>query len=223
MVKRLAALLAAVALLALAGTCSYAAEPANLDTAKTAVRAYVDSGRYAQDLAAAAATATRYLAQRIPQGTPAQKMAVVFDIDETTLSNLPHLLAQDFGYVDAVWDRWVLSAQARAITPVLAAYEQAVQGRVAVFFITGRDESQRNATENNLRAAGYHTWTKAYFRPAEPAKARPSTRDYKTAIRRQLTAEGYVIIANVGDQLSDLDGGYAEKTFKLPNPFYRID
>ncbi|MGB6550988.1 MAG: HAD family acid phosphatase [Xanthobacteraceae bacterium] len=30
------------------------------------------------------------------------------------------------------------------------------------------------------------------------------------------------MIANVGDQESDLSGGYAEKTFKLPNPFYYI-
>jgi hypothetical protein len=29
-------------------------------------------------------------------------------------------------------------------------------------------------------------------------------------------------IANVGDQPSDLAGGYAERTFLVPNPFYRI-
>jgi HAD superfamily, subfamily IIIB (Acid phosphatase) len=39
-------------------------------------------------------------------------------------------------------------------------------------------------------------------------------------VRRKLTAEGYIIIANIGDQDSDLTGGYAERIFKLPNPFY---
>ncbi len=39
-------------------------------------------------------------------------------------------------------------------------------------------------------------------------------------IWQQIEAEGYVIIANIGDQTSDLIGGYAEKTFKLPNPLY---
>ncbi|HEX7427555.1 MAG TPA: hypothetical protein VF328_11535 [Mycobacterium sp.] len=29
-------------------------------------------------------------------------------------------------------------------------------------------------------------------------------------------------MANVGDQPSDLDGGFAEQTYLLPNPFYRI-
>jgi len=31
---------------------------------------------------------------------------------------------------------------------------------------------------------------------------------------------GYKIIANVGDQQSDLNGGYSERTYKLPNPIY---
>jgi hypothetical protein len=30
------------------------------------------------------------------------------------------------------------------------------------------------------------------------------------------------IIANIGDQPSDLFGGHAEKMFLLPNPFYRV-
>jgi hypothetical protein len=34
--------------------------------------------------------------------------------------------------------------------------------------------------------------------------------------------QGYTIIANMGDQPSDLDGGLSERTFLLPNPFYRI-
>jgi acid phosphatase len=33
---------------------------------------------------------------------------------------------------------------------------------------------------------------------------------------------GRTIIANIGDQMSDLNGGYAERTFKLADPFYLI-
>jgi len=40
--------------------------------------------------------------------------------------------------------------------------------------------------------------------------------------RSQIEADGYTIIANIGDQASDLQGGHAEKTFKLPNPFYIV-
>ena len=50
-----------------------------------------------------------------------------------------------------------------------------------------------------------------------------SAQDYKTAARKKLMAEDkYTIVANIGDQLSDLAGDAAECTFKLPNPFYFI-
>jgi acid phosphatase len=56
--------------------------------------------------------------------------------------------------------------------------------------------------------------------------------DYKTAVREAIEAGGtcqasggstpVTIIANVGDQQSDLVGLHSERTFKLPNPFYFI-
>ena len=45
-------------------------------------------------------------------------------------------------------------------------------------------------------------------------------RDFKAPERRKLTEEGYTILLSIGDQQSDLSGGYAERTFKLPNPVY---
>ena len=50
---------------------------------------------------------------------------------------------------------------------------------------------------------------------------------FKSGERKKIQAGGYRIIANVGDQQSDLDGDkdgtYAECPFKMPNPFYFID
>ena len=54
------------------------------------------------------------------------------------------------------------------------------------------------------------------------ALATPSAVDFKAAERENLIAQGYVIVVNMGDQMSDLDGGHAERTYKLPNPFYFI-
>jgi hypothetical protein len=34
--------------------------------------------------------------------------------------------------------------------------------------------------------------------------------------------QGYTVIVNVGDPMSDLEGGFAERTYKRPNPFYCI-
>jgi hypothetical protein len=48
---------------------------------------------------------------------------------------------------------------------------------------------------------------------------------YKSATRKLIEEgqdDGYRIIANIGDQISDLEGGYAKRCFKVPNPFYYI-
>ena len=215
---RLSALPALVAVLALP-VSQFAIEPPNLNTAKYEIYRYVSSGTYAKDLGEAAQRANRYIAHRLTKpAKPGEKRAIVLDIDETTLSNLPHMMQQDFGYIPAVWQRWVASGQAKAIAPVQLGYDMAVRANIAVFFVTARKESDRPGTERNLREVGYDTWTKIYFMPDEPQPVRL----YKTGIRKQLVAEGYTIIANIGDQESDLAGGYAERTFKLPNPFYIV-
>jgi predicted secreted acid phosphatase len=43
---------------------------------------------------------------------------------------------------------------------------------------------------------------------------------YKSGVRAHIEALGYEIVGNFGDQFSDLEGGFADKTFKLPNPNY---
>jgi hypothetical protein len=39
----------------------------------------------------------------------------------------------------------------------------------------------------------------------------------KTKARAAIEAQGYTIVANVGNNTTDLDGGHAERTFKLPD------
>jgi hypothetical protein len=46
---------------------------------------------------------------------------------------------------------------------------------------------------------------------------------YKAGTRRHIEDDlVYEIIANFGDPYSDLQGGYAEQTYKLPNPTYYV-
>ncbi len=220
MFKRLLrlALAAGLLLVSLSGPVQ-AETPANLYPHKQEMKAYIDSGEYARGVAAVALSANKYLVKRVAKGAkPGKKLAVVFDIDETTLTNLSHILANDFGYVPKIWDTWVAEGRAPAIVPVQTIYDAAVRAKVDVFFITGRAEGVRAATEKNLREVGYDKWTGIFFKPVDDVTL--STRGFKIGTRRKLTQEGYIIIANIGDQDSDLVGGYAERTFKLPNPFY---
>ena len=60
------------------------------------------------------------------------------------------------------------------------------------------------------------------MRPCTSLMQTYSAADFKAPQRQAIEREGYTIIANVGDQPSDLEGGFSERTFPLPNPFYRI-
>ena len=226
---------AVILLFTLGSGCTVASTPApgstssvpSLVEAKRQVAEYVSSGRYDADIAEAVAQARSYLTARVTRGG---KLAIVLDIDETSLSNLPALRANDYGFIVAGpcgdlprgpcgFLAWILLARAEPIRPVLELTRQAREQGVAVFFLTGRPERVRAATEANLKAAGYE-WTGVVLKP--DALNTPSAVDFKAAERRKLVEQGYVIAVNVGDQMSDLDGGFAERTYKLPNPFYFV-
>jgi predicted secreted acid phosphatase len=201
-------------------------EPANVGDAKNAALEYHDSGRYQHDLAEVAAQAINWIASTVP-ATP--HAAIVFDIDETALSNWEVIKANDFGRFingpcnlpDAcAWRAWDLTSQSVVIQPSLDTYNMAKSLGAAVFFITGRDETQRAATDRNLHAAGYNGYTRLIMTPPNAHYA--SAADFKAPQRAAIEAQGYTIVANIGDQPSDLDGGHAEQTFLLPDPFYRI-
>jgi len=198
-----------------------ASEPLNLTTVKDEVVAYAESGRYEQDLAAVAREARAWLAQRVARRSPGERLAIVFDLDETLLSNYRHMKEQDFGYVSYVWNDWVSRGASPAIAPVKAVYDDARRLGLAIFFITGRKEPRdRKGTEENLLREGLGTYERLILAADDGRNLTALQR--KTETRAGLEREGFTIIASLGDQRSDLDGGHAERVFKLPNPFYSI-
>jgi acid phosphatase len=205
-------------------------QPLNLGELKQQIRHYACSGAYDSEIAKVVSEAQIYVEQRAGQVV---KPAIVLDIDETSLSNFPAILADDFGFIeggtcDALpsgpcgWRKWFESARAEAITPMLTLFKAAKAKGVAVFFITGRRDTDddRKWTITNLRDAGYEGWAGLSLRPV--LDHNPSVIDYKSGERAKIAAQGYTIIANLGDQRSDLAGGHAERAYRLPNPFYFI-
>jgi predicted secreted acid phosphatase len=196
------------------------AEPANLGLLKQQITHYYDSGQYLKEFSDVTTQAADYIQKEVAlnQLQPHPKhLAIVLDIDETSLSNYANMQQDDFANNAAKIAEELLAAQEPAIKPMLDLYQQAVQNEVAVFFITGRDQSFRDATIQNLRAAGYTQWSGLSFR-----NGKIPTIAYKTAERAKISQQGYTIIASLGDQDSDFVGGYAQRTFKLPNPFYYL-
>lgn len=207
--------------LTLTSVISFAKEPQNLAVLKQQVIRYHDSGEYEKDIANVTRQAMRYLKMRLDNPVPdAKKPAIILDIDETALSNYPSMFKLNFGGTLEEIRQAETQGNDDVIAPTLKLYQFAKAHHVAVFFITGRLESERDITVKNLKAVGYNDWDGLTLRSDEYKNAPASV--YKSAIRKDLSQKGYDIMLNIGDQKSDLTGGYADKNFKLPNPYYFI-
>ncbi|HEY6760881.1 MAG TPA: HAD family acid phosphatase [Baekduia sp.] len=145
-----------------------------------------------------------------------QKPAIVFDIDETALSNYSAIVADGFVYGPKSQAE-ATDEIGTAIKPTLDLYNLAKSKGITPFFVTGRPEAQRAPTEDNLKREGYADWKQLFLKPAGFSG---TTVQYKTGARTQIEQQGYHVVASVGDQYSDLAGGHADTAFKLPNPFY---
>ncbi len=195
----------------------------NLFDTQRAIDEYVDSGRYQSDVAAMVSEARSWLEQRAPA---VKKPAIVLDIDETSLSNWPAFRVNGWSRIqngDCDLDKgpcnirkWQEMGRAEALPATLALVQRAQALSVAVFFITGRPSGLQAATERNLREQGY-SFTRVILRPAGTFH---SAADFKAPARCEIEREGYSVVLSMGDQRSDLDGGCAERGFKLPNPVY---
>lgn len=204
---------------------SFAGSVPDLYKVKQELIQYHDSGDYMHEIVAVDQQAAAYLLSQADQNAqlPAaqqKKLAVVFDIDETALSNYPNMKAFDFG--GTLQDKMAAMNQGNdpAIQPTLMLYQLALKHKVAVFFITGRPQSMQQSTTDNLHKVGFTNWNSLIMRPNDYNQS--SIVSFKSSARQKIVNAGYDILFTIGDQNSDLKGGYADKTFKLPNPYYYL-
>jgi len=186
------------------------------------VRHYMNDGQYALDMEGVAMAALEYLRGILPRDDGMD--VVIFDIDETALSNLPYYHQHRYGaevFDHPLFSKWVEEGKASVIPAMLSLYKALRAENWGIVFMTGRTESQRNITSENLLAVGYEGWITLLLR--SPAEAHLSAMEYKTQKRLQLEEQGYRIWSSLGDQWSDLAGAaVGNRTFKLPNPMYYI-
>lgn len=197
--------------------------PMNLSFLKAQLLRYHNSGQYAYGLWHVATKARRYLAERVSENKASKhpkKLAVVFDIDETALSNYKNNLHYWFTLNSQEMRVHLDQANDPAIPGTLMLYRYAVKHHVAVFFITGRHQAFYKVTVKNLKRAGYTHWAGLYLKPK--GYRGKSAAGFKSVYRKHIESQGYDIVFSIGDQYSDLAGGYADRLFKLPNPFYYV-
>ncbi|MFI2732997.1 HAD family acid phosphatase [Streptomyces sp. NPDC018711] len=177
-----------------------AASAADPDThvTSTAALAGVDYTTWRRDVAAVVAEARPYIEARA-ENAGREKQAIVLDIDNSSLETDFHPF-------------WELPTP--AIADVRALVADAHARGVAVFFVTARPGIIYSLTDWNLKKAGYPV-DGLYVRSLPDLFAEVSA--YKTEKRAEIEAKGYTIIANIGNNTTDLVGGHAERAFKLPD------
>ncbi|MPY58673.1 HAD family acid phosphatase [Streptomyces spongiae] len=179
---------------------SAVAAPSEATASVTAAQAAadVDYATWQRDVKAVIDQAKPYIQQRT-QGTAGRKLAVVFDIDNTTLETDFHPWYQ---------------LPTPALKPSLDLATYARSRGVDIFFVTARPGIIESLTDWNLKTVGYPV-SGLYVRDLPDLFDEVSA--YKTSKRAEIEAKGYTIIANIGNNDTDLVGGHAERTFKLPD------
>ncbi|WP_348537577.1 HAD family acid phosphatase [Nocardia cyriacigeorgica] len=130
----------------------------------------------------------------------AARPAIVFDIDNTSLAT-----------------QYNPGVIIPAIDPILRLAAWARGQGAAIIFVTGRPELVNGYTRHNLTSVGFPV-DGLYGSPLTTFSAGSSgLEQYKTGARIDIEFAGYTIVANIGNSPSDLTGGHAEKTYKLPD------
>jgi len=139
--------------------------------------------------------------------------AVIVDIDETVLDNSPSNAedaAQGRTWSPAHWKQWTALAQAKALPGAVDFLNYAASRGCTVYYISNRDADEEAATIKNLAAEGFPMADAAHVMPME------GTSD-KTA-RRTAVAKDHYIALLVGDQLTDFDQSFHDRSVGYGKP-----
>ncbi|GAA1694692.1 HAD family acid phosphatase [Streptomyces yatensis] len=173
-------------------TTTAAAAPSNATAAED-----VDYETWQRDVRAIIDEQARPYVEERTANPSSEKQAIVLDIDNTSLET-------DFGS----------TFPQPPVEPVLKLSQYAHDRGVAIFFVTARPGIISWPTEYNLEKVGYPV-AGLYVRHLPDLFQ--DVADYKTAKRAEIEKNGYTIIANIGNSPTDISGGHAEKSFKLPD------
>ena len=167
--------------------------------------------------------------------------AVVVDIDETLLDNVP-LNARDIinnqVYSYDRWNTWVDQAKAQALPGAVAFLQAAEQKGIKVYYLTNREHSQVAATVANLRLRGFPVDSDEQVLAASTPTGHCESAGYGKNCRRQWVANHARVLLMAGDSLGDFVQAehntladqrkavapyvnwLGQRWFLLPNPSY---
>ena len=199
---------------------------------------------YANEASSVANNGANWLAAR----SRVANRAIVLDVDDTTLATWNYEIFSNWAFNPVSNGVFVTDQRFPAVPGMVDMVTQAAGEGYAIFFLTGRPQAQEPPTLGNLTSdgigvdAGYpapsqlsngedglftkppvgsypsYLNTPEFCGPSITAGVTCPTIQYKSGVRAHIESLGYEIVGNFGDQFSDLEGGFADTTFKLPNP-----
>ncbi len=178
---------------------------------------FTKTAKYKRQFTDAVNSAKKFCLKYKKEHPHESNLAIVSDIDETLLDNRPQFRLHPIKNWD-IFDQWVNESKAPVLKPTFEFLKWAREQGYSIFLITGRPESDRKATIINLVRDGV-SYDALYLREHHGG---PPAEEYKTAVRQQIEKMGFRIVANIGDQYSDLAGEYSLDCEKLPNKMYFI-
>lgn len=160
--------------------------------------------------------------------------AIMTDVDETVLDNSPYqarqlLMGKD--YEPASWYEWTARGNADTVPGALDFLQFAAQSGIEIFYVTNRNENEREGTLKNLKAFN--------FPNADNEHLLLRTKESSKEARKQKILQTHSIVLLIGDNLNDLSNlfekknpdermqvvnsfadEFGKKLIVLPNPVY---
>lgn len=145
--------------------------------------------------------------KKLPKIERKKPRAVVVDIDETVLDNSPSQadgIRKRIPFNIQSWYAWGEMRKAKAIPGAVAFLNYAVSKGVKVFFVSNRDEVQKQATMDNLKSVGFQDVSieNVVLRDKESGKE----------ARRNAISQKYRIVILMGDNLDDFSNVFERKS-----------
>jgi 5'-nucleotidase (lipoprotein e(P4) family) len=147
--------------------------------------------------------------KRLPKAERKRPRAIVVDIDETVLDNSPanaYSAKNNLPFNIKDWYAWGEIRKAKPVPGAVDFLNYAVSKGVKIFYISNRDEPQKQATIDNLKSAGFvdvsadNVWLRQ--NPAVSTKEP----------RRNEVAAKYRIVMLMGDNLDDFSEVFEHKS-----------
>ncbi|MDR3646489.1 MAG: HAD family acid phosphatase [Candidatus Babeliales bacterium] len=186
---------------------------------------YYEGGQYTKEVSTICIDALA----KFSGNTSTEDSAIIFDIDETALTEYFVYKNWDFEWERSQMFEMRKQGKSEAIPGVLNLYKELKKLGYKIIFITARRESLNRVTSDNLRNEGYEDvgvkdgdWVLCLpdnYHGVKDAEGKPLDTQWK-AMTRALLSKVYTIAGSISDSASDFKGGNAGECIKLPNYLY---